>query len=800
MLRKRVTWRARGPVPQDSDVIVIGAGLGGLMCAAILAARGRKVTVLEAHSQPGGYAHAFNRRGFRFDVSLHHIGGLMEPGEPTYDFLDAVGVRDKLDVVMRDTLLTIDVAGRRVVLPNGGAGALEALVRQFPGEAEGLRRLFSDMSRIRDALISEEPDGDALELKGRFRGATWADVVAPYVTDPILLAVLDQLWMYVGLPPSQAAGNYWIKVFGSWFLDGSAYIRGGTLAPAFCERLAELGSAVYTNRPVAKILVEDGAARGVELEDGTVLRADLVVSNADPYQTFLGMLPPGTVSEAFKFRLGKQAPSISLYAMYLALDCEPEDVGIAEGAYFCCHDADLDGAYARALAHDIDRTDWTLTAYADVEEQDSKAHRVIAICEPTPARDWLEMDDETYAVRKKEVGDRLMAKYFARLPGLEGHVVTREFGTPRTMTRYTRNRAGAVYGFAQLPGQANTLRMGNRSPVPGLYLASAWVRPGGGWEGTMLAGIETARQILGERSPLPQRAPKAAPAEPPPQTLRITYQDTDATGHAYHGALCRFLDRGRAQARPGLWPGADRLEVVRSDVRFMNAGNLGRVVTPSYEVVGESSQGLLVRERLRDGERVLVEGLVCVRGVDGQGTGLPVPKATLSGPGRRRPPGPASMDQARTPVFHHYETPLDPGDTDAVGNLRPEAHVRLVERARWEAMAFALGTFFQEAVRSHTIRIYRIEQTFHAPVPPGARVRVETAAQVPSQHRVCATHRTLDAVRETLLVESRVEMLQVDSQGKLSTWPDDLAQRFIDAVARAGLEPAAVARVRESGT
>jgi all-trans-retinol 13,14-reductase len=82
------------------------------------------------------------------------------------------------------------------------------------------------------------------------------------------------------------------------------------------------------------------------------------------------------------------------------------------------------------------------------------------------------------------------------LPGLRAHAEVLELATPITMHAYTGNEGGALYGFSQRRGQSGPFRrFRNRGPIPGLYFASAWTFPGGGYEGAIRAGEEVARQI-----------------------------------------------------------------------------------------------------------------------------------------------------------------------------------------------------------------------------------------------------------------------------------------------------------------
>ena len=102
---------------------------------------------------------------------------------------------------------------------------------------------------------------------------------------------------------------------------------------------------------------------------------------------------------------------------------------------------------------------------------------------------------------KKPGVERMLGQLETRLPGFADQLRFSEGGTPRTMERYTRNTAGAIYGWEMTPTQVGPGRLAGVTPVTGLHLAGHWTRPGGGIYGVVLSGIEAATDVLGLKTP-----------------------------------------------------------------------------------------------------------------------------------------------------------------------------------------------------------------------------------------------------------------------------------------------------------
>ena len=273
----------------NNDVVIIGSGLGGLTCALELARQGLKVCVLERHRVAGGYAHSFRRKGYHFDISLHLIGGLA-PGCLTHGVLKSLGVLEKLRIQRRDALFSVQFPDFSMVLPNQRDELLGELCDRFPSERSRLTELFDFLPKLKHDVMGPwiDPEFDVpLEkrISAQFVDKTFGDFLDGFLSDAKLKAILGQLWMSIGLPPSLSTATFSTCVFCSYFLEGAYYIVGGgaALVRAMIERLRDLGGDCITGAEVKRIVVDDNAVAGVELRNGQSVTASTVVSGADPH-------------------------------------------------------------------------------------------------------------------------------------------------------------------------------------------------------------------------------------------------------------------------------------------------------------------------------------------------------------------------------------------------------------------------------------------------------------------------------------------------------------------------------------
>lgn len=494
-------------------VLVIGAGLGGLSAAALLARGGFPVTVVEQHEKPGGYATSFDRAGgkFTFDVSLHAttpFDGRIRP------ILEAAGIRDRVDTVRLPELCRIITPDHELVWPNNADEVIERTVRLFPAEAEGIRGFFNLMLGIMDeALVPFDPDSIKEKILFPFthkrmwavRNRTLAQILDDYVRNPMVRTILSSYCGYYGLPPSRLSGFLYCIATASYLRFGAHYIkrRSQDLSDALCAAIEAAGGQVLLDTEAAGIGVKEGKITGVRLKDGRILEAGAVVSNASVPAT-MKMLPEGAVPEEFLKKLKGYRPSISTFVVWLGLNRDIRD-RVKGYEYFVFKGYDPEKDYEAWTACDPDRSSLGVTVYDNAYAGYSPpGTSTVSVLMPSGFEPWRRFEKDYFSGRKDEyrkekeriAGILIEETERKVIPGLKSMIEVMETATPLTNLRYTGNPEGAITGYEQSLENSFITRLDNKAPVRGLYFASAWTNPGGGYEPCLESGAKACKALV----------------------------------------------------------------------------------------------------------------------------------------------------------------------------------------------------------------------------------------------------------------------------------------------------------------
>ncbi|HNY66485.1 MAG TPA: NAD(P)/FAD-dependent oxidoreductase [Deltaproteobacteria bacterium] len=489
----------------DYDVVVIGAGNGGLTSALALAKKGCRVLLLERHNVPGGCATSFVRGRFEFEVALHQLSGLGtqdSPG-PLRSLLQRLGVLEKVEFVQMDNLFRMVLPGRLDILLKADREEItRALKDRFPAESAGIDRFFDLLYTFCTQLIfgvyGRDPELSRAKYPEFFTYAVkdCRTVMDMFFSDPILKMVVGSYWSYLGLPPDRLPFlDYAIMLF-SYIELKPFHIKGGSqaLSCALLDSFLEAGGHARLSCGASKILVSDGRVQGVLTEDGREIRTGHVVSNASTLTTYLDMMDRDSLPEGAMRSFSSRTVGTSAFTLYIGFDREPQDMGITDATTFIY----LSDDYSRmhSLGRTLERPEWALFSCYDAADPEFSPAGCsqAALLTLQYADPWLSLPADCYAERKYAYAEHLLDMMDLVYPGCRGRIEELEVSTPLTHMRFLGHPGGAIYGFDQYAKDTN-LFISPVSPIQGLFFAGAWAGAGG-FQPTLVSGQAAARSVL----------------------------------------------------------------------------------------------------------------------------------------------------------------------------------------------------------------------------------------------------------------------------------------------------------------
>jgi all-trans-retinol 13,14-reductase len=472
------------------DAIVIGSGIGGLTAAAALGARGRRVLVVEQHSQLGGLTQTFHRGDYKFATGVHYIGGLGERPGPGGQFgrmlrrlagkaLRFAPIGSPYDIVrLPDFEFPIEAPLEvyRARLEAAFPGEVAAISEYFSGCAEAERASFV-VFRAK-ALPAPLAAGVRWLNAGTLRRAlqrTTADAVRRF-HDRRLAALLSSRWGNYGVPPERAPFLVHALVTGSYHA-GAYYPIGGPaqFARAFAEAIRAHGGELRTDSRVTAIRLEAGRAAGVRLANGESISAQSVVSDIGAHNTLAAL--PLDAAPAWRESLARLQPGLSYMTLYLGFHGDVRAGGATAANVWVYESDDVGRVWERPADEDAPSLFVSFPSLKDPSHDSPQRHtaEVVALCRWEPFVAWAGSSPgrrpEEYEGIKAWISERLLAQFSRHFPRLAALIDFHELSTPLSQAAYVGAERGAMYGLEMSAVRLHSKALRARTPVPGLFLA-----------------------------------------------------------------------------------------------------------------------------------------------------------------------------------------------------------------------------------------------------------------------------------------------------------------------------------------
>jgi phytoene dehydrogenase-like protein len=505
---------------REFDTIIIGSGAGGLSAALCLARAGQKVAVIEQHYVPGGWCHSFYIDGHRFSPGVHYIGG-MDKGESTSHLYEGLGIANELVFfrMNKDAYEHCWIGDDRIDMPAGIEHLSEALSKRFPKEKKGIKKYLKLVQTVsRELFLIPKMNGfwDNVTIAyrtrhlGKYGLFRLKRVIGWHIKDPLLKKVLNIQCGDHGLPPSKASFPFHCALMDHYFKGGFYPMGGGAaIVKAMTNAIKKQGGEIHTGQAVKKILVEGDKKLktvGVELQNGEVIRAKHIISNADPATTYK-LVGHENLSKKLVKKLGTTRYSVTSLMFFITVDMDVREAGLDSGNIWFMPHKDMDGIYE----------DLTKISILEKDEFDSLFISCSSLKDPLSFNgrqhtievvtfidyDSFKADhaakgeqDENYLEIKERLCEKLMNTFKRILPAIHKNIVNMELGTPITNQHYINSTKGNVYGTEKGFWQTGPFSYTAKTEIENLYMCGASIMSHG-VAGASYSGVKTAAEVLG---------------------------------------------------------------------------------------------------------------------------------------------------------------------------------------------------------------------------------------------------------------------------------------------------------------
>ena len=492
------------------DAIIIGAGIGGLACAASLSLIGKKVLLLEQHRICGGYLQNYRRKHWNWDVGLHYMTD-MAPGNPYRRLLDHL-TRNRI------TFTRLPLQFQKLIFGdfdytvlNNSQQMKQQLQNDFRSQQSEIDTYWEYMERIsanlRYYLACKRYSPTVAQLLlplfslkySRFKNKTHQEVLDELFTDPRLKKILSFTWPTLGSPPDES--SFIIHALSQdHIFNGTYYPNGGGkfLIESFLSTILENGGEILMKTRVNQICVSNKRAAGIVCNQDQFIAADQVVSAIGIPETVNRLLSPDAVPKTLKKSIARHRLSFSCILLAVGLQGDISKLKIDHGSYRIFSDNMF------KLANDPSIEQWDPpSVFISLPSQHKNAHKdtnhhtlhIITNINYDFFARWensqLGQRGPEYTALKEKITADLLGILEKTIPGIRKFIAFTDLSTPLTNEHYVHRENGAIYGLQLTPQRMFDMNLVPKTKIKGLYFSGADIFAHGIVQG-IASGILTA--------------------------------------------------------------------------------------------------------------------------------------------------------------------------------------------------------------------------------------------------------------------------------------------------------------------
>lgn len=484
----------------NMKVIVIGGGIAGLAAGIYALKAGYQAEIYEKNPVVGGECMGWNRKGYHIDNCIHWLTGT-DSSTKLWEVWKTVGAIDEnTEYANTSRFYTSRLGDKEVTLWNDLDKTERELIEAAPEDEAEIRKFIQHVRYAESCVIPSDKPLDMMGIKDYIAmGKDMADFpkvmkeygkiscgdLAKRFKSPVMQKLMADY-----LPADYTAYSLLVSYATMTSGNGNIPLKGSlAMSLRIASRFKEMGGVMHSNTPVKRIVVENKKATGIELMDGTIVRADAVISAVDTDFLFGRLISrdymPKDLKKAYENR--KAYPVTSGFQVAYAIDsdfsgedtiffdCEPLQIGTNSFTRMSVKSYAYDKSFA---------PEGKTVLQANVIQSDSDYLF------------WESLSEEQYKAKKEELSAELTKRIVAQFPELDGRIELLDCWTPLTYNRYCNAYHGSYMGFVTTVGNKQMRFKGVVKGIDNLYVAGQWVMNPGGLPIAVVSGKFAVQRIL----------------------------------------------------------------------------------------------------------------------------------------------------------------------------------------------------------------------------------------------------------------------------------------------------------------
>ncbi|NLD99848.1 MAG: NAD(P)/FAD-dependent oxidoreductase [Fibrobacter sp.] len=474
------------------DAVVIGSGLGGLCCGALLANAGMKVLVLEQHTKIGGYAHNFKRRQFTFESGIHSVP--MAPDGVMMHILKLLNIDSKISVIEQPSMYSVNTPDGHFSIPSR-ADEIDEFFKKNSATSSDLKALKSDLDKFYNKICvpiftsGNKYIPEDSNFISQFHNRSYLQHISSLCKTPAVSNLIFGQWPYSGISEDEAGALFSFTMFMIHYKEGSHFCKGGfsSLAKALADKIIEKGGNVLTRKIVNQCIVENNRITRIATTDGSVYETRIAVSNISPYKLHSTLLMPQFQGKLLNRRLKNLTSSVSCVIVYLGMNPAFKSY-FSDNISFWYNTSDFSTIYRNIITNKPkDQIDHLVTL-CGVDEGNHPTLTLMNFTQKNYSSSWNS--------EKMIIAEKMLHKLEKLHPEINKYIELMEVGSPETFERYTGNTDGALYGFENIKTMYGEAKLPITTHIPNLFQTGHWGKPGGGVWNVMVNALNTSKLIF----------------------------------------------------------------------------------------------------------------------------------------------------------------------------------------------------------------------------------------------------------------------------------------------------------------